>query len=141
MAVTLRKYQIPFTGILGAGAGAAVGELGAETIARATAQTGWAKVGVKGAVKAGIGLLLYGISTRVPGLWSLFTEIAGYSSVGSIIPDVIYQITPGGLWGLAEGMAVSLRAWAVGAPRVRAEIGALSGSKTASRKVEASTWI
>lgn len=135
---TLRKARIPAAGILGAGAGAAAGELTGETVARASAQTGWWKVGVKAAVKGGLCALFYGISTRLPGLWSLGFEIAGYSSFGAIIPDVILQLIPGGLWGIAEAAATSLRTWAIGVERVKKEIEDLESGKGA--EVE-NTWI
>lgn len=128
MGERIERFKIPATGILGAGTGAAVSELTAETLAKASAQTGWRKVGVKGLVKGGFCLLFYGISQRVPGLWSLFTELASYSSFGSIVPDVIYELTPGGLWGLAEKAAVSMRTWALGAAKVKAEIEALEAA-------------
>jgi len=122
MAAVLRKYEIPITGVLGAGTGAAAGEFVSETIARASGQTGWRRFGIKAALKAGLGVVFYGISSRLSGMPSLFMEIAGYGSAGSIIADLIYQIYPGGLWGLAESAAVSLRTAVMGAPRIRAEI-------------------
>jgi len=125
MGETWRKVRIPVTGIAGTGVGATVSELTSETIARATGQKGWARVGVKGAVKGGLFLLFYGLAGRLPGLWSLFSEIAGYTSLGMIVPDVLYQVFPGGIWGLAESFAVSLRTWAVGAERIKAEIESL----------------
>jgi len=137
MSATWRRIRIPVTGIAGTGVGATVSELSSETIARATGQTGWAKVGVKGAVKGALFLAFYGLSTRLPGAWSLFSEIAGYSSLGMIVPDVLYQVFPGGIWGLAENFAVSLRTWAMGAERIKAEIESLESGAEKETAAEA----
>lgn len=122
MSETWRKIRVPLAGITGAGLGTVTGELTGETVARSVALTGWKKVGIKGAVKGGICALAYGISLKLPGSWSLFAEIFGYGSAGSWFYDVFYQLFPGGIWGMAESMAVSLRTWAVGKDKVKAEI-------------------
>ena len=134
MSAILRKYEIPLTGLAGAGTGAAVGELASETVARAAGLAGWKKFGVKAALKAGLGVLFYGVSSRLAGMPSLFMEIAGYGSAGSIIADLIYQLYPGGLWGLAEAAAVSIRTAVMGASRISAEVRKMEevGEKTAS---------
>ena len=131
----LKTLRIPMAGVVGSGVGFATGELTAETIARATGQTGWAKVGVKGIIKGLICGAFYGLSLRLPGLWSLGAEIAGYSSLGSIFFDLFYQLFPGGIWGLAENFAVSLRTWSAGVEYIKAELSALE--KASGEEAEA----
>lgn len=133
-----RRTRVPITGVLGAGTGAAAGELLSETLARGTGQTGWNKVGVKAFGKGLVFGLFYLISTRVPGLSSLFFEIAGYSSLGSIFFDLFAQAFPGGIWGLAERWALAMRGAAFGAERVAAELEVVEGGATA--KAVASTY-
>ena len=143
MGETWRKIRVPLAGTLGAGLGTATGELASETVARSMASTGWTKVGVKGAIKSGICVVAYGISLKLPGSWSLFAEIFGYGSFGSIFFDVFNQLFPGGIWGMAESMAVSLRTWAVGKDRVKREIESLERGLSDGRQIESSVsnWL
>jgi len=134
------KARVPVTGVLGAGFGACTGELVSETFARGTGLTGWGKVGAKGFMKGLIMLLFYGISTRAPGLWSLLFEIAGYSSLGTVFFDVFYQLYPGGIWGMAEAIAVGLRGAVVGAERVAAELEVVEAGKVATEKAVAGVY-
>ena len=119
--------------------GACAGELLSETLARGTGQTGWNKVGVKAFGKTLILGLFYLISTRMGGLGSLFFEVAGYSSMGSIFFDLFAQVFPGGIWGLAERWALSLRGAAFGAERVAAELEIVETGATTAKAV-ASTY-
>jgi len=102
------RWKIIGSGALGVGIGACSGELVGETAARVSGQTGWLKVGVKAAVKA----LIFGVftveSNKTSGVVSLITEIAGYGSLGSIFNDIFYAAFPGGIWGLAGQMAMSI---------------------------------
>lgn len=115
-----RKFA---TGALGAATGLSLSEFFSEFIARATGQTGWAKVGVKATIKLLISILFWTLAARVIGpLTKLFLQVAAWTGTGSIAWDVIMQAFPGGVWGLAERAAVSVRAAAYGAERVAAEL-------------------
>lgn len=104
------RYEIPATSFAGVATGLSVGEFISEFVARVTGQTGWAKFGIKAGLKGLLGLLAYMGSGRVAGNWGLFLEVASYGSFGSIVPDLIFQLVPGGIIGVAETAAVSMRA-------------------------------
>ena len=113
--MAVASYKVPAAGLIGAGAGMSVAEFISEFVARVTGQVKWAKVGVKGVVKGLLGVLFFFASTKLPGLWSLGMEISSYGAFGSIIPDVIFAVYPGGVVGLSETAAVSVRAMMAGA--------------------------
>lgn len=112
-------------GVSGAGAGIALPTLAAEFTVRATGQKGWAGCGVKAGVKAVLGLVFYGISSRLPGIGTLFAEIFAYTCWGSILMDVVQAAYPGGVVGLAEDAAVSARVFVAGGRGVARELGEL----------------
>ena len=92
----------------GAGAGAGAGELLAELVAKLAKQTGWAKFGIKAAIKAGLGVLLYGASYMVGGIPSYFIKMMGFGSFGGIVIDLISTIFPGGIPGVSERIAAAI---------------------------------
>lgn len=105
----LEKLRIPATSSVGVAFGLTVAEFLAEFTARVSGQVQWKKVGVKALIKLIVGLIFYGIANKVGGLWSLGFELATYGSVGSIVPDVIFQIYPGGVTGVADKAAMKAR--------------------------------
>jgi len=119
------KQKVAITGIAGAGAGVAIPTLLGEFTSRATGQAGWSACGVKAGVKGVVGLLAYLLSGRLSEAGAMFAEIFAYTSWGSVIMDVLLAVYPGGIWGIAESMAVSVRVWARGAEKVVAELGAI----------------
>lgn len=92
----------------GAGAGAGVGELCAELVAKLAKQTGWAKFGIKAAIKGAIGILLYGASYMVGGIPSYFIKMMGFGSFGGIVIDLISTLFPGGIPGISERVAAAI---------------------------------
>ena len=119
---TLDSLRIPATSGLGVAFGLTTSEFLAEFVARATGQVKWAKVGVKALVKLFVGMIFYGVANKVSGLWSLGFELATYGSVGSIVPDVIFQVYPGGVVGVAEKAAVKARSFLKGAKLIETEL-------------------
>ena len=125
MAIT-KKIEVPLTGLVGVGAGASIGTLAGEYTSRVTGQTSWSACGVKAAVKGVIGLLGYGISTRLGGpLSSFFAEMFAYGSWGSIFLDIALAAYPGGIPGLAEDWASTTRVYAAGGRKVVRELGTI----------------
>lgn len=119
------KQKIVIAGVGGAGAGASLSTLFAEFTSRASGQVGWASCAVKGVVKIVVGLLSYGIGTRLNGLGTMFFEIFSYTSFGSILMDVIVAAYPGGIPGLAEDWAVTARVFAAGGRGTAGELAML----------------
>jgi len=120
------KVKVPITGFFGVGTGASLGVLGAEFTSRATGQVSWNACAVKGGVKLVIGLIPYIISTKLgPGraLVSFFCEMFAYGSWGSWFLDVALAAYPGGITGLAEDWASTVRVYAAGGKKVVRELG------------------
>jgi hypothetical protein len=138
---------------IGAGAGGAffgvvTTEFPSEVIARSTGLNGGAKVGVKAVVKIIIGLVFLSIARRLPGLWSVFMAVAGWTGIGSIGLDVIAWVKPGGIYRLAEEAAVAIRRATLGAAAVAKELKELEVKaakieevKPAEAEVPARRWI
>lgn len=135
--VKMETIKVPLAGFLGAGAGASVTTLGAEYTARATGQIGWNACAVKGAVKGVLGLLLYGVSMRLPGAWSFFVEMMAYAGWGSWFLDLFMALHPGGIAGFAEKLAIETRVMAAGGRRVGARLGELEGNAEAKKEAAA----
>ena len=125
MAGQWTKIKIPLTGFVGVGTGATLGTLAAEFTSRATGQVAWNACAVKTGVKGGIGLLLYMISQRLGPLASFFAEMVAYGSWGSIFFDVALAAYPGGIPGIAEDWASTVRVYSAGGRRVVRELGAI----------------
>jgi len=123
------ELGLPLTAVTGSAFGLTVAEFISEYVARVTGQTGWTKIGVKGGIKAGFGLLFYGIGTMFPsGLKSLFCEMASYVSFGSIIPDVLFYWNPGGLIGAAEKLAAAARVASKKSDIINKELAKIDGA-------------
>jgi len=126
MAEIWERVKVPATGITGVSIGASGGEFLGEFGARATGQVGperkWQEFGIKAVLKGVFGAVFFAISTRVPGLWALLTDMVGYGSVGTIILDFFKAVIPGGIPGIAEMAATQVRVWVMGAERVAAEL-------------------
>ncbi len=120
--VELGDLRIPATSGVGVAFGLTTAEFLAEFAARATGQVKWAKVGVKALIKLIVGVIFYGIANKVGGLWSLGFELATYGSVGSIVPDVVFQIYPGGVTGVADKAAMRARAFMKGVKDIESEL-------------------
>jgi len=102
-------YKIPAASVAGAAFGLSVSEFISEFVARVSGQTGWYKFGVKMGIKSLLAAIFYGVASRVSGLWSLAFEIATYGTLGSMVPDLLMAVVPGGLIGWAEKAAVVVR--------------------------------
>lgn len=135
--VAIKKIQVPLTGFFGAGVGASVTTLGAEYTSRATGQVGWNACAVKGAVKGVLGLLLYGVSMRIPGMWSFWVEMMAYGGWGSWFFDIFMALHPGGIAGFAEKLAIETRVMAAGGRRVGSKLGELEKGAGAEEKATA----
>ena len=121
--------KIPAAATVGTAFGLTVSEFISEYVARVTGQIGWTKIGVKGGIKAGFGLLFYGIGQMLPeGLGSLVLEMACYTSFGSIIPDVLFYWNPGGLIGAAEKLAAAARGAARKSDIIKKELAKVDAS-------------
>lgn len=133
--VKMETIKVPLAGFLGAGTGAGITTLAAEYTARVTGQVKWNACAVKGAVKGVLGILLYGISMRLPGAWSFFVEMMAYAGWGSWFLDIAIALHPGGIPGLAEKWAIETRVIAAGGRRVGSKLGELEnkvGQKAAA---------
>lgn len=100
---------VPVIGAVGVGAGITLGTFISEVVTRATGYTGWTKFGVKALLKTSLFGLLFFVSQRLGGMLSFGLEVASYGALGSIIPDLFDAAVEGGVIGLAEVAAVSLR--------------------------------
>lgn len=128
MVQVISKIKVPVTGFFGAGTGVTVSTLAAEWTSRSTGQIGWNAAGVKAAVKGGIGLVAYGVSTKLGPLHALssfFAEMFAYGAWGSIFLDVALAAYPGGIPGLAEDWAITARTMAAGGRKVVTELSRL----------------
>ncbi len=105
----LEKVKVPAAGSLGAFTGVAIGELATEIPTRYFNLGGNVKYLVKIIGKIIIGAILWFGSSKIPGLSSVFLEIASYGSFGSIFFDVISILKPGGLMAIAEETALALK--------------------------------
>ena len=125
--VKIASIKVPLTGFVGIGSGITVGTLAAEWTSRSTGQLSWNAAAVKAAVKGGLGLVFYGISTRLGGspLASFFLEMFAYGSWGSIFLDIAMAAYPGGIPGLAEDWAITARTMAAGGRKVVTELSRL----------------
>lgn len=136
------KVKVPLTGIVGVGTGATLGTLAGEWTARSTGQVKWNACAVKAAVKGAVGLIFYGISTRLGpmrALSSFFVEMMAYGCWGSIFLDVAIAAYPGGIPGLAEDWAIAARTMAAGGKKVVQRLNELErGKKT---EEVAPTWL
>lgn len=98
-----------------------VGVLSGEFTNRLAGTTGWKGVAVKGVTKGVVGTALYFGAQKLSDKgridMAFFTELAAYSAMGSIIPDVVASLYPGGLQGVAEDMATTAKAFALGGRR------------------------
>ncbi len=112
------KYQEPVTGLAGAGTGLFAGELTSEFVVRTTGQTGYAKAAVKTAVKGILGIVAFLAAGSATGNWSLFGKVFAYTNWGSIILDWFFAYYPGGVFGVAERAAVTVRTWSMGTKRI-----------------------
>ena len=117
------KRQKLLLGFGGAATGLVTGEFSSEFTARTLGWTGYKKAGIKTAIKGLVGALFLGASA-IPGA-APFTMPAALSTWGSIVLDWISAKYPGGVFGFAERLAVSVRKWAMGAEKVAAELAAL----------------
>lgn len=99
----------------GAGAGGLTGEYLAEMAKTSLAQTGWKGVGVKAIVKALLALLVGVLSRGQAGLTKIFLALAGIGSLGSILPDVIRMVSPGGAEAAGQIAGLKLRQLTMGA--------------------------
>ena len=130
------KVKVPLTGFAGAGTGIAVGTLAAEWVSRSTGQVAWNAAAVKGAVKFGLGLVFYGLSSKIESaVPSFFMEMFSYGCWGSIFLDIALAAYPGGIPGLAEDWAITTRAYAAGGRKIVTELRKLE--KPARRTVVA----
>lgn len=126
MVQIMKTIKVPVVGFLGGGTGAVTGTLMAEWTSRSTGQLKWNACGVKSAVKFGVGLLGYGISTKLDGaMSSFFAEMFAYGCWGSIFFDIALAAYPGGIPGLAEDWAITARTMAAGGRRVVRELSTL----------------
>ena len=116
------KYEEPVTGLTGAGAGLFAGELTSEFVVRTTGQTGYAKAGVKTAVKGLLGIVTFLTGGAATGNWGLFWKVFAYANWGSILLDWLFAFYPGGVFGMAERAAVTVRTWSMGTQRVASQL-------------------
>lgn len=91
-------------GIAGVATGLTGGEFLGEVVSKASKQTGNAKLGIKAVTKVILGGILLALIGRVPGGWRMFTLLAGWTSIGSVILEFFYAIYSGGLAGAAEDL-------------------------------------
>lgn len=131
------KVKVGAVGVVGVGTGIAIPTLAAEFTSRATGQTAWRACGVKGLVKGIVGAMAYAISGRVGESAAMFAEMFAYTSWGSWVIDVALAAYPGGLTGLAEDWASSVRVYTAGGRRVVKELGVIE-MKTAGQTSKAS---
>jgi len=129
----LEKYKEPISGFAGAGAGLFAGELTSEFATRVTGQTGYSKAGVKTVVKGLLGIVMFMTGGVARGAWGIFWKAFAYANWGSTILDWIFAAYPGGVFGMAERAAVTVRTWAMGTRRVAAQISALPGTPATAR--------
>jgi len=120
------KYEEPVTGFAGAGTGLFAGELTSEFVVRTTGQTGYAKAAVKTVVKGLLGGIVFLWAGASTGNWSLFGKVFAYTNWGSVILDWLFAAYPGGVFGIAERAAVTVRTWSMGTARVADEISDLT---------------
>lgn len=124
ISVVPYQYREPVTGMLGAGTGLVVSELPAEYAARVAGLAGWYKFAAKALVKVVIAAIIFAISNRTYSAgWKLFSKVAAYAGLGSIIPDAITAYYPGGIPGLAERLATMSRMYQTGAVSVSSQMG------------------
>jgi len=123
------RYREQVVGALSAGVGLGISELAAEFTARTTGLTGYTKAGAKTLVKVITGALFYGMGLKA----------AAFASWGSSLLDWLYAIYPGGIPGLAERFAVTVRTWTMGAERVAAEMAALESAVTTTSPIATTT--
>jgi len=138
----MKTIKVPLTGFVGVGTGVSVGTLAAEFTSRATGQTGYYAAGVKGLIKGIIGGVGYGISTKLGperALASFFAEMFAYGTWGSWFIDLALAMYPGGIPGLAEDWASSIRVYAAGGRKVVRELGKLE-RKTEAPVIKQEGW-
>jgi hypothetical protein len=142
MAVAfVKKIKIPLTGFVGVGTGATLGTLAAEFTSRATGQVSWNACAVKAGVKGGIGVLLYVISMKLGPLGSFFTEMIAYGSWGSIFFDIASAAYPGGIPGLAEDWASTVRVYSAGGKKVVRELGKIERKESPEQIAQVGRWL
>ncbi len=129
----LEKYKEQTSGFAGAGTGLVFGELTSEFAVRTTGQTGYNKAAVKTIVKGLLGAVTFMTGVASGGAWSTFWKVFAFTNWGSTVLDWIFAYYPGGIFGLAERMAVTVRTWSMGAKTVSAELGALERAGVSSR--------
>lgn len=127
------KYQEPVTGFAGAGVGLFSGELASEFVVRTTGQTGYAKAGVKTVVKGLMGIVAFLWGGASTGNWSLFGKVFAYTNWGSLLLDWLFAFYPGGVFGMAERAAVTVRTWSMGTRRVADELSRVEKKYTPPR--------
>ena len=126
--VSVMKLKVPMIGLTGAGTGMALGTLAAEFTSRSTGQVGWYAFGVKAGVKTGIGAIAYLASDKIGvnhATAGFFVETLAYGCLGSIFMDLAVALYPGGIAGLAEDWASTVRVYVAGGKRVVRELGAI----------------
>lgn len=123
-----RRLETHIKAATGAGVGLITSELLSEFITRAAGLTGTAKFGGKTLTKIGIAALFLALIPVAPVGLGLFLLVAGWSSLGSILVDLIAVVVPGGIPRIAERAALSLRAAALGTATVTKELKALEVS-------------
>jgi hypothetical protein len=124
MPEELRKRSIQdhiqYIGV--AGLNLTLGEFLAEYVARATKTISWQKVAAKGLTK-GIwsGALLYVGSKVNDDKLARTLEIAAYANMATWILDIIYQLYPGGLWGIVQTLTMRGKVTSIptGAPSMK----------------------
>lgn len=125
----MANKEVIAVSIGGAAFGLTTGEFISEFVARVSGQTGWAKFGVKAAVKAVLGFIWYTIASRLANpMYSLLFEISAYSTWGSIVPDFVMAWNPGGIVGYAEGAAVAVRGAAKTSMKLTEKLGEIEQS-------------
>ena len=116
------KYEEPVAGFAGAGTGLFSGELASEFVVRTTGQTGYAKAAVKTVVKGAMGIVAFLTGGAAVGNWGTFWKVFAFTNWGSTILDWFFAFYPGGVYGVAERAAVTVRTWSMGTKRVAAEL-------------------
>ena len=118
----VKALEIPTVSFAGAAFGLTASEFISEFIARVSGQTAWMKFGVKAVTKIALGLIFYGVASKVSGMGSLAAELACYTTLGSIVLDFLMALTAGGVTGMAEQAAVFARGTVKGSAGVTAEL-------------------
>jgi hypothetical protein len=129
----LEKYKEPVAGFAGSGTGLVTGEIISEFGVRVSGQTGYNKAIVKTAVKGLLGIVTFLTGNGLTSAWGTFWKVFAFSNWGSTVLDWIFAAYPGGVFGMAERMAVTVRTWSMGAKAVSAELSTLNRTAPSTR--------